>query len=106
MTTEGWKALAAELKITTPFGFVKQILNFHEGEVKLVGATWWQTVDDPRYLNHSRYWHAQTMRNETVVNWCFNNHGGGLRKVTQGKTNSSHGKMSIGSWKRRATRPS
>ena len=31
-------------------------------------------------LNHSRYWHAQTMRHEETRTWCFRNHGGGLPK--------------------------
>ena len=33
-----------------------------------------------RDLNHSRYWHAQTMRYETTADWRFYYHGGGLKK--------------------------
>ena len=38
-----------------------------------------------RDLNHSRYWHAQTMRYETTADWCFHNHGAGLKRGDQRK---------------------
>ena len=74
-------------QIHTEFEFVKHLLNWHDGEVRFVGELWWMEVEtNPVYdgmtcgLNHSRYWHAQTMRQEETRNWCFRNHGGGLPK--------------------------
>ena len=55
--------------------------------MRFVGEPWWMEVEtNPAYggmtcgLNHSRYWHAQTMRREETRTWCFRNHGGGLPK--------------------------
>ena len=81
-----------EFGIETEDEFVKHLLNWHDGEVRFVGETWWMEVETlPVYdgmrcgLNHTRYWHAQTMRQEETRNWCFRNHGGGLKKGSKWK---------------------
>ena len=69
-----------ELEVEAQADWVKHLLNMHDGEVRFVETPWWETVEMTRDLNHSRYWHAQTMRHDTTADWCFYNHGGGLKK--------------------------
>ena len=76
----GWKGLEAEFRIRTELEFVKHLLNLHDREVRFVEEPWWEIVEMTSVLNHTRYWHAQTMRYETTSDWCFFNHGGGLKK--------------------------
>jgi len=82
LTKAGWNGLYEEFGIQTEHGFVRHLLNWHDGEVRFVGEPGWMEVERTwmTYLNHSRYWHAQTMRQEETRKWCFHNHGGGVKK--------------------------
>ena len=81
LTQAGWYGLLVELGIETEEQFVKHLLNFHDGEVHFVGPNWWEEVPE-HGLNHTRYWHSQTMRTEATRRWCWQSHGGGLEKGT------------------------
>ena len=79
LTPVGWYGLWVEFGIETEEQFVKHLLNFHDGEVRFVGPNWWEEVPE-HGLNHTRYWHSQTMRTEKTRRWCWQSHGGGLEK--------------------------
>jgi len=45
LTEAGWNGLYSEFKIETEDEFVKHLLNWHDGEVRFVGETWWMEVE-------------------------------------------------------------
>jgi len=76
---DGWRGLS-ELGIRDELALVSQLLNKHEGEMRLVGADSWvdfsATGRDGRHIvYHSRFFHPQTMRTEEMRKFCFWDHG-------------------------------
>ena len=76
LTRQGWQDLKAECQMLQKEDFAKHLLNLHDGEARLVGDRSWLEVWS-NGLNHTRFWHCQTMRSAENFNWCWRSHGGG-----------------------------